>query len=361
MRKTWFAFASSLALCTLSSPGWAADPVVAGTTTIGTHPSYGSYYSAFWRSGGDYALLTDNYHTFVNAPNQDGAVFLRAANADVASFQRSQVSLYKDAYFYSWLIAAGSSSFTGPVTTYGGLSSYGDLYVVGDVYSYNDIQAYGPASFYGDTILTGSTTLSGDTWLTGSTTVTGGLNVQNTPEGGGIHVSQSDYTGNYAISLNGRGASMYVEADIQVNRGYKPGGGPWLSSSDRRVKKDIVDYRPGLAEIERVHAVRYRYNGLGGTVDSGKEYVGVIAQELESVAPYMVNSAKKKLRATDTAPVDLKEVDPNAFTYMLINAVQELSQQNKELKKVMCQDHPAAALCGHGNKRVSAIRGNEVR
>jgi hypothetical protein len=43
-------------------------------------------------------------------------------------------------------------------------------------------------------------------------------------------------------------------------------------------------------------------------------------------------------------------VDPNAFTYMLVNAVKELSQQNKELKALVCQDHPTAALCRSSGK-----------
>src|SRR5262249_33723883 len=46
---------------------------------------------------------------------------------------------------------------------------------------------------------------------------------------------------------------------------YKPGGGSWSATSDRRVKKDIAEFRPGLAAIEEIHPVTYRYNGLGET------------------------------------------------------------------------------------------------
>lgn len=66
----------------------------------------------------------------------------------------------------------------------------------------------------------------------------------------------------------------------------------------------------------------------------------------------MVSSTKQKLHPTDAALTDIKQVDPSAFTYMLVNAVQELSrrdkeltQRNRELTELVCQDHPNAAIC----------------
>jgi hypothetical protein len=103
----------------------------------------------------------------------------------------------------------------------------------------------------------------------------------------------------------------------------KPGGGPWQATSDERVKKNVKPYKLGLAELLRVQPVSYQYNGLGGTFDGGREYVGVIAQQLEKIVPSMVSSQKAKLRPSDKDVIDLKHVDPNAFTYMLINAVQQ--------------------------------------
>ncbi len=61
------------------------------------------------------------------------------------------------------------------------------------------------------------------------------------------------------------------------------------------------------------------------------EYVGVIAQEVQEVAPYMVHEVmiQKKGFETDT----VLSVDPSAFTYILINAVKELKQENEALKR----------------------------
>jgi Chaperone of endosialidase len=97
-----------------------------------------------------------------------------------------------------------------------------------------------------------------------------------------------------------------------------------------RLKKDVKDFRPGLAELKGVRPVSYKYNGLADTKDDGNEFVGVIAQELERVLPSMVRSKKGKLHAGDAEDTDIKIVDPSAFTYVLVNAVQ---QQEKLIER----------------------------
>ena len=70
-----------------TAPGTKLD--VAGTvragnadTNMGTHATYGTTYSAFWRQGADYSLLTNGTHSFVNAPSGSGNIYFRAANTD---------------------------------------------------------------------------------------------------------------------------------------------------------------------------------------------------------------------------------------------------------------------------------------
>ena len=139
------------------------------------------------------------------------------------------------------------------------------------------------------------------------------------PAGAGTAVygdNSSTLSNAYAGYFNGRFLVTSPSA-------YKAGGGSWLSTSDERVKRDIKPFQQGLAEIERVRPIRFKYNGLGGTQDTGTEFVGVIAQELERISPAMVNSERTKLHKDDAQETDIKQVDPSAFTYMLINAVQE--------------------------------------
>ena len=72
----------------------------------------------------------------------------------------------------------------------------------------------------------------------------------------------------------------------------------------------------------------YHYNKQSGN-DTEVEYVGVIAQELQKVAPYMVGTF-------DLNGAEYLDVDNSAMTYMLINAVQEqqemLNDQQDQIK-----------------------------
>lgn len=102
---------------------------------------------------------------------------------------------------------------------------------------------------------------------------------------------------------------------------YKVGGGSWSTFSDRRLKQNVNAFQDGLAVLRQIRPVNFQYNGMGGTPDNGKVYTGVIAQELQTIAPYMVDASQDYLR-----------VDPSAFTYILINAVQEQQKQIDALK-----------------------------
>jgi hypothetical protein len=58
-------------------------------TNLGNHATYGTTYSAFWRQGADYSLLTDGTQTYVNAPSSSGNIYFRAANSDKMILQGS--------------------------------------------------------------------------------------------------------------------------------------------------------------------------------------------------------------------------------------------------------------------------------
>ena len=54
-----------------------------GGANIGTHPTYGSTYAAFWKTGADYALLADTTDTYINAPGASGAIAFRRQNSEL--------------------------------------------------------------------------------------------------------------------------------------------------------------------------------------------------------------------------------------------------------------------------------------
>lgn len=114
---------------------------------------------------------------------------------------------------------------------------------------------------------------------------------------------------------------------LQVNgSAAKPGGGSWSTTSDRRLKQDITPFSEGLEKVLAIKPVTYHYNDQSG-YDTEKEHVGVIAQELQEIAPYMVGSYQQKPDGETYL-----NVDNSAMVYMLINAVKEQQAQIEELK-----------------------------
>jgi hypothetical protein len=107
----------------------------------------------------------------------------------------------------------------------------------------------------------------------------------------------------------------------------------WNQTSDRRIKKNIVDNKKGLEIINQVRIRNFDYRTVDEIVDFdnpesavvNKEgtQLGTIAQELEEFLPEVVS----------TLSTGVKSVDPENFTWYLINAVQELSAEVEQLKQ----------------------------
>lgn len=113
----------------------------------------------------------------------------------------------------------------------------------------------------------------------------------------------------------------------------KVGGGSWATFSDRRVKRDINAFTDGLSVVNAIRPVTFRYNGkLGYPTD--KTYVGVIAQEIQSVAPYTVDTYRAKLDPDDVEETDILRFDGSALTYIAINAIKELDRKVEEMREL---------------------------
>jgi hypothetical protein len=145
----------------------------------------------------------------------------------------------------------------------------------------------------------------------------------------------------------------------------KIGGGTWATFSDRNLKKDIVPFNEGLSVILKINPVRFKYNGMAKIKNTTEEFIGIIAQDMQQVAPYTIKTSKiqvseselnlfpmgtTKFIKMDTISVteagkntpqsktikmyesELLSYDPNAIFYLLVNSVKELDKQNKDLK-----------------------------
>lgn len=143
-------------------------------------------------------------------------------------------------------------------------------------------------------------------------------------------------------------------SDLSVNgTADKVGGGTWAVFSDARLKENVSDFNEGLALITKIRPVNFTYNdrmkeiwGENASID-GQVYQGVIAQELQEIAPDMVrevvpaagtNSKDADFDGSAQSNESYLSVDPNKFTYALINAVQEqqvmIEDQAKELSEL---------------------------
>jgi len=166
----------------------------------------------------------------------------------------------------------------------------------------------------------GNTSLTGNANLTGNMTVRGDaryfLNTRaNFLTAAGGNILQVDgVNSRVGIGINNPGHLLELGTDDAV----KPNGGSWTGPSDRRLKTDIRDFKDGLAQVLAIRPVRYHYNGLLD-LPTEPEFIGVIAQEIQQVAPYTVRSMNKKGPQGE----DYLAFDGSSVTYLLVNAVQE--------------------------------------
>ena len=107
----------------------------------------------------------------------------------------------------------------------------------------------------------------------------------------------------------------------------KPGTSTWVIASDRRLKQDISSFTDGLEVLKQVKPVWFRYNGEAG-LPQDKKYVGVIAQEMQQVAPYTIGQFTHQ--DTTGKATQYLDYDANALTYILVNSVQEQQKQLQE-------------------------------
>jgi hypothetical protein len=102
--------------------------------------------------------------------------------------------------------------------------------------------------------------------------------------------------------------------------------GTWSQFSDLNLKEGVQPYKDSLAHILKINPIRYRFKNEAGL--GAREHIGVAAQDLEQIAPYMVRTSRIKPDSEE----EYLTTDNGALTYMLINAVKELKAEIDGLK-----------------------------
>jgi hypothetical protein len=148
-------------------------------------------------------------------------------------------------------------------------------------------------------------------------------------------------TNRVGINTGSPNASLTVSGSAS-----KTGGGVWAAYSDLRLKRDVQPYNDGLAQLLAIRPVKFKYiNEFAASEEPDREYVGVIAQDIQKVAPYMVDSYAYKSPAAATPDPEnedaqVREIpssnlqegqelltyDGSALIYMSVNSIKELHQ-----------------------------------
>jgi hypothetical protein len=292
--------------------------VLTGVLTVGgTGIDYAGYYAghniAFGWDGSHLQAYVDNSAfgpvVFSNFPGN-----ITAAGYTITAAQ---------------LTSTGNVNATGTVQA-AQLTSTGNVNASGSVAASANVSA-------GSTVTAAQLTSTGNLNVSGSGAVSGGLNVGSLTSAGNIQVNGGTvYVGsNY---MQDQGSQIYHDTNMSMGGGtyYKPGGGGFQAPSDIRVKKDVVAYTHGLAEILRLEPVEFAYNGHGGIKEDGRRWVGLNANDVAGVMPEMVLPWRRGLAPGEERGPDeddLLGLDASALTYALLNAVKELSARLAALEE----------------------------
>jgi len=149
-------------------------------------------------------------------------------------------------------------------------------------------------------------------------------NILNCTSGGDI----ADYDARYVDSA---GDTMTGNLIIAGNSNIEiQGTGTIIMSSDERLKSEIVTLKDSTSKINQLRPVHFKWK------ENNKEAAGLIAQELEKIFPHLV----QKSNLNNTLTVDYIQLTP-----YLINAIQELSNENQKIKNELCKSKHQSEFC----------------
>lgn len=141
-----------------------------------------------------------------------------------------------------------------------------------------------------------------------------------------------------ALVLGYNAAGFQERIRLQTDgNALKPGGGTWAALSDKRTKKEIKPFEDGLDVLTQINPVTFKYNGEYNTADDNQEHVGIIAQEVQPVAPYMIG--KQTIQSENKQEEVLNYDGGTYMIYILVNAVKEqqklIEQQQQEKESLL--------------------------
>ena len=165
---------------------------------------------------------------------------------------------------------------------------------------------------------------AGDTIVTGSSNIYFGRDADASSSSVGQEIV-------FGQGLTGKGTSTaYLGGSAGVYNSDNTSS--WSTTSDERIKKNIVDNNIGLDAINQIQIKNFEYRTpeevdsslpSHSAIDKEGIQVGVIAQEIQKVLPDVVKEMS----------TGCLSVNPDNLTWYLVNAVKELSAKVTALEK----------------------------
>jgi len=241
--------------------------------------------------------------------------------------------------------ASGYSGYSGE-SGYSGISGYS---AVSGYSGYSSYSGYGSAGlgtsgYSGYSGFSGtsgySSTDSGYSGFPGKSGYCGHSGISGVSGRSGYSSPQSGYSGYSGMSgyCGHSGYSGYSSGSgYSGDSGYSGSGFSGYSglsgfkkSSDIRLKREIERFTDGIEVVEKINPVFFKYNQLWEPGYDNIDRVGIIAQEVEPVAPRTIWRIENAQLYAEGEPTDVLIFDYAPMVFILVNAVKQMDASLKE-------------------------------
>lgn len=149
--------------------------------------------------------------------------------------------------------------------------------------------------------------------------------------GGTTIMSGNGSTGYFGFGIINASERIHVVGNIFATGMITP--------SDSRLKENVSVFSDGLDIVKNLNTIRYNYNGKSG-LESDDVHIGVYAQELQKVAPYLVEEYVHT-EEDDFGNVVVEEtylkIRDGEIKFLLVNAVKEQQEMIEAQQKLINQ------------------------
>jgi hypothetical protein len=226
------------------------------------------------------------------------------------------------------------------------------------------------ASFEGQVLLNGNFAQNGAVELTieGNDPSNTNADITLLPYAGSTGFNISANASRFSVqTTNGSSYSEMLGVDtvgtLQISgNAYKPGGGSWIASSDRRIKQDIAPIAGAVDTLLRLHPVSFRYTADYRAMENNfpdKPYFGFVAQDFRDVFPDAVSSTGKRVPGSVPGDEPILALDSSPALITTVAAVQELAVQSedthREIATLLAQNAALRARLERIEARLDAL------